>query len=77
MCGSDKETDGGLELVNTLAACFPVPVPHKLKWLAASTPEQRWEEVRRTLKRCCEEREGRGQVMSRYSDLRSQHPGHN
>ena len=71
------ETDGGLELVNTLAACFPVQVQRKLEWLAAPTPELRWEEVLDTLRRRCEERERRGQVMSRYSDLRSEDPGHN
>ncbi|GJM43769.1 MAG: hypothetical protein DHS20C21_06110 [Gemmatimonadota bacterium] len=71
------ELDGGLELVNTLAASFPVDVPHKLEWLQAETPRVRWEGVVRTLEERCRECEQRKFLMNRYRDETEGNPDRN
>jgi len=71
------EADGGLELINTLAASFPVGVPRKLEWLAERTPRERWEAVLDTLRARCRERQRGSVALGRYSDLSPPDPQQN
>jgi Lon protease-like protein len=71
------EEDGGLELLNTLAACLPVCVELKLDWLKCESPRARWTELRGTLLRLGEARDRRGRVLQLYEDLRPGEPHRN
>lgn len=71
------EEDGGLELLNTLAACLPVCVEVKLDWLRCDSPRRRWETLRDTLRGLGEAQDRRGRVLRLYEDLRPGHPQRN
>lgn len=71
------EEDGGLELLNTLAASLPVRLEKKLEWLACDCPQTRWQDLRDTLVRMADERERKARVMVRYEDRRPEKPRSN
>ena len=68
------DEDGGLELLNTLAAFLPVRMEKKLEWLQCECPQARWQDLRDTLVRMAEGRERKARVMARYEDLRPERP---
>ena len=71
------EDDGGLELLNTLAAGFPVSIPKKLEWLECKDSCARWVEVRRTLVEIGDQRLRRQQLVQKYEDCRPPDPRRN
>jgi Lon protease-like protein len=71
------EKDGGLELLNTVASCFPVPVEHKVEWLGGAGSLGRWERMRDTLRDVARERERKARAIVRYADLKPPDPKHN
>jgi len=71
------EQDGGLELLNTLAACLPVKVDVKLAWLRCDTPAERWAALRNTLQALGESQDRRRRLFRLYEDLRPSEPNRN
>ena len=71
------EKDGGLELLHTLAASFPVSAEQKLEWLDCSGTLERWRRIRETLQRVADERAGKARALMRYADLKPDNPKHN
>lgn len=71
------EADGGMELLHTLACCFPVKIENKLEWLAADGSLERWHRVRDVLRGVKHERDRKSRCIDRYADLKPDDPKHN
>lgn len=71
------ETDGGMELLHTLASTFPVKMERKIEWLGCDGSLDRWERLRDMLRGVATERGRKSRCIVRYSDLIPDDPKHN
>ena len=71
------ETDGGMELVHSLASCFPVKIARKVEWLGCAGSLERWEQMRETLRAVAHDRGRKSRAIERYADLHPDDPKHN
>jgi Lon protease-like protein len=71
------ETDGGMELLHTLASCFPVKMERKIEWLACDGSLDRWTRLRDMLRGVAAERDRKSRCIVRYADLKPDDPKHN